>query len=146
MSILKAVVDTNVVFEGLTKQGGASDVLIKAWLGKAFLPCIGNAMTYEYLDVLARKLNKQRWQKIEPTLYQLINLCEYTQVSYRWRPSSPDVNDDHVVDLVMNANCSLVTLNLKDFKLPSQELGFEVLTPAKFVNTLSAHLKEKGTP
>ncbi len=140
------VVDTNVVFEGLTYQGAASGVIVKAWLGNVFQPCIGNAMTYEYIDVLSRKLNKERWQKIEPVLNQLIDKCEYTKINYRWRPSSPDVGDDHVIDLVMNANCSLVTLNLKDFKVPSKELGFQVFTPVKFVNTLSAQLKKKGTP
>lgn len=30
--LLRIVVDTNVVFEGLTKQGGASGLIIEAWL------------------------------------------------------------------------------------------------------------------
>ena len=31
-SPLRAVIDTNVVFEGLTKQGGVAGVIIEAWL------------------------------------------------------------------------------------------------------------------
>jgi predicted nucleic acid-binding protein len=32
LPLLKIVVDTNVLFEGLTKQGGASGLIIDAWL------------------------------------------------------------------------------------------------------------------
>ena len=145
MGIVRVVIDTNVVFEGLTKRGGASGVIINAWLGKIFQPCIGNTLAYEYLEVLSRKLNQQRWQELEPILLKLISLCEDINISYRWRPSSPDVNDDHIVDLVMNAHCLLVTLNLKDFKGPSQELGFEVLSPIEFISVLNADLKKKET-
>ena len=32
LPLLRIVIDTNVVFEGLTKQGGASGLIIDAWL------------------------------------------------------------------------------------------------------------------
>ena len=35
-SPLRAVIDTNVIFEGLTKQGGSAGVIIEAWLGDLF--------------------------------------------------------------------------------------------------------------
>jgi predicted nucleic acid-binding protein len=32
MNVPRVVIDTNVIFEGLTKQGGAAGFLIDAWL------------------------------------------------------------------------------------------------------------------
>ena len=57
---LRIVVDTNVVLEGLTKQGGASGLIIDAWLAGLMTVCISNALAYEYDDVLSRKLSEER--------------------------------------------------------------------------------------
>jgi hypothetical protein len=35
-TVLRAVIDTNVVFEGLTKQGGLAGGIIDAWLADLF--------------------------------------------------------------------------------------------------------------
>ena len=50
------VIDTNVVFEGLTKTGGASGLLISALVAGLFETYVSNALAYEYEDVLSRKL------------------------------------------------------------------------------------------
>jgi len=42
------VIDTNVVFEGLTKQGGAAGLIIDAWLAGLLEVYISNALAYEY--------------------------------------------------------------------------------------------------
>lgn len=49
--MIRFVVDTNVVFEGLTKQGSASGILLDAWLAGLFQPCVTDALGYEYADV-----------------------------------------------------------------------------------------------
>jgi len=41
---LRIVVDTNVVFEGLTKQGGASGFIVDAWLAGLMVVCVSNAL------------------------------------------------------------------------------------------------------
>ena len=66
------VIDTNVVFEGLTKQGGAAGLVIDAWLAGLLEVCISNALAYEYEDVLSRKISKPRWQKLQPVLDKLL--------------------------------------------------------------------------
>ena len=53
---LHLVIDTNIVLEGLTKQGGASGLIMEAWLGELFIVHISTAIAYEYQDVLTRKL------------------------------------------------------------------------------------------
>jgi len=57
---MRAVIDTNVLFEGLTRQGGAPGLIIDAWFADLFQPCVSNALAYEYLDVLSRKLSEPR--------------------------------------------------------------------------------------
>jgi predicted nucleic acid-binding protein len=39
----RIVVDTNIVFEGLTKQGGASGLIMDAWLAGLMVVCVSNA-------------------------------------------------------------------------------------------------------
>jgi predicted nucleic acid-binding protein len=56
LPLLRVVIDTNVVFEGLTKQGGASGLIIDAWLAGLIVVCVSNTLAYEYDDVLSRKL------------------------------------------------------------------------------------------
>jgi PIN domain len=68
---LRVVVDTNVVFEGLTYQGNAAGLIVEAWLANLFQPCVSNALAYEYVDVLSRKLSPDRWQKLQPVLGKL---------------------------------------------------------------------------
>jgi predicted nucleic acid-binding protein len=66
------VIDTNVVFECLTKQGGAAGLVIDAWLAGLLEVYISNALAYEYEDVLSRKISKSRWQKLQPVLDKLL--------------------------------------------------------------------------
>ena len=137
MAILRAVIDTNIMFEGLSKAGTNGDFIVQAWINQFFQPCVSDTLVYEYLDVFSRKFSATRWQKIEPVLQAMLKQSDLAPIFYKWRPSTPDVGDDHVVDTVMNASALLVTYNLKDFKKASQELGFQLLSPAKFIKLLA---------
>lgn len=130
-SNIRFVIDTNVVFEGLTQRGGAPGLLIDAWYAELFSAYVTTALGYEYLDVLSRKLSSDRWNRLQPALAELLRLSNLVTVHYSWRPISPDVGDNHVVDCVMNAGTSLVTSNLKDFRMAEGTLGMSVLTPAE---------------
>lgn len=133
----RVVIDTNVVFEGLTKQGGACGLIVEAWLAGLLVPCVSNATAYEYLDVLARKLSPQRWESTRLLYQKLLHRAEFVTVYYRWRPISKDPGDDHIIDCAMNAGAAVVTSNLKDFKLAESQLGLQALTPLDFVIYLS---------
>lgn len=132
----RVVVDTNVLFEGLTKRGGAADLIIHAWLDETIDVCVSTALAFEYADVLARKLSENRWRKLKPILGKLLNNARYTDIYFNWRPISPDPGDDHVIDCAMNANAIVVTDNVKDFRRAIKYLGLRVLTPAEFVKRL----------
>lgn len=133
----RAVIDTNVLFEGLTRQGGAAALIIDAWFADLFQPCVSNALAYEYTDVLTRHLAAQRWQKIQPVLQVLLAKANTIEVYFTWRPMSPDPGDDHVIDCAMNAAAPVITANLKDFRQAQHNLGLRVMTPLAFVTYLA---------
>ena len=45
--MLHLVIDTNVVLEGLTKQGSAPGLIIDAWLAGVFKAYVSNALAHE---------------------------------------------------------------------------------------------------
>ncbi|PSR18910.1 toxin-antitoxin system toxin component, PIN family protein [filamentous cyanobacterium CCP3] len=134
----RIVVDTNVVFEGLTKQGRASGLIVDAWLAGLMVVCVSNALAYEYSDVLSRKLSEERWSRVKPVLGQLLSIAQYTNIYFSWRPTSPDAGDDLVIDCAMNAGAIVVTSNIRDFQKAKESLGLQVLTPVQFVEVLAS--------
>jgi predicted nucleic acid-binding protein len=138
LPLLRVVVDTSVVFEGLTKQGGASGLIIDAWLAGLMVVCVSNALGYEYDDVLSRKLSEQRWSKLQPVLGQLLSVAQYTNIYFSWRPTSPDAGDDLVIDCAMNAGAIVVTSNIRDFRSAKESLGLRILNPVQFVGVLAS--------
>lgn len=134
---LCVVIDTNVIFEGLTKQGGAAGLIIDLWLAGLLEVCVSDALVYEYEDVLSRKLAPQRWQKIQPVLGALLSRAQFTAIYYSWRPTSPDPGDDLVIDCAMNAGAVVITSNIRDFQKARESLGLKVMTPVELVLRLT---------
>ncbi len=131
-SPLRVVIDTNVVFEGLTKRGGIAGVIIDAWLDDMFQAYVANALAYEYTAVLSRKLSPSRWLHLQPVLGTLLKKSHFVDIHYSWRPISPDPGDDHIIDCAMNANAIIVTANIRDFQLAQESLGLKVMSPLEF--------------
>ncbi|MEM1292344.1 MAG: PIN domain-containing protein [Cyanobacteria bacterium P01_H01_bin.162] len=138
-SAFRIVIDTNVLFEGLTKQGGAAGLVIDAWLAGLLTVCVSTALAYEYVDVLSRKLSEKRWQRLQPVVGKLLNLSQFVAIYYSWRPTSPDAGDDLVVDCAMNAGAIVVTSNLRDFRSAEASLGLRVMTPVELVVKLAGN-------
>jgi len=134
---LRAIIDTNVVFEGLTSKGGASGLVIDAWLAGLFHPCVSNALAYEYADVLSRMLSADRWLQIRPVLGILLTKADFIPIYYTWRPASPDPADEHLIDCALNAGAILVTWNMKDFKTARLSLGLQVISPIEFLTFIA---------
>jgi predicted nucleic acid-binding protein len=132
------VIDTNVLFEGLTKQGGAAGLIIDAWRAGLLHVYVSTALAYEYADVLSRKLSAARWQRLKPVLGALLAQVEFAPIYYSWRPSSPDPGDDHVIDCAMNAGATVISSNIRDFQLAKRTLGLRVMTPVEFLSQLAA--------
>ncbi len=136
-SLSRVVIDTNVVFEGLTKRGGAAGLIIDAWLAGLLQVCVCDALAYEYANVLSRKLSEARWQRLKPVLGTLLSQAQFVVVYYSWRPISPDPGDEHVIDCAMNAGATVITLNVRDFRTAREMLGLRVITPVEAVIQLA---------
>ncbi|GAB4429920.1 MAG: hypothetical protein Kow0031_10590 [Anaerolineae bacterium] len=133
---LPIIVDTNVVFEGLTKQGSASDLIVTAWLAGLLTVHASNALLYEYESILSTKLSAPRWRQTRPILRRMLNHVQFVTIYYSWRPLSPDPGDEHIIDCALNVNATVVTANVRDFKQAETEAGLAVLSPVEFVNLL----------
>ncbi|MFL6203587.1 MAG: putative toxin-antitoxin system toxin component, PIN family [Thermoanaerobaculia bacterium] len=129
------MIDTNIVFEGLTHLGPSAKVL-DAWAERRFLPCVSTALALEYQAVLQSKLAAYRRETVSMALQGLLARCEYVPIYFSYRPASRDPGDDLVVDCVVNSRAVLVTSNTRDFLGASQQLGFPVLRPEIFLSLI----------
>jgi len=111
-------------------------LLIDACVASLLQMCVSDALAYEYVDVLSRKLSAERWEVLRPVLGRLLKDAEFVKVYFSWRPISPDPGDDHVIDCAMNAGVKVVTSNVRDFELAKKSLGLEVMTPEEAVKEL----------
>jgi predicted nucleic acid-binding protein len=134
---MRAFIDTNVLFEGLTQQGSVCGLVVEAWRFGLIEPHVSNALAYEYEDVLARKLSARRWAQIQPVLYRLLRQAAFVKIYYTWRPSSPDPGDEHLIDCAMNTDAVIVTANRKDVAQAEKALGLRVMSPLELITALT---------
>ena len=137
LGAIRVVLDTNVVFEGLTRRGGSRGLLVDAWLAGLIDVFLSDALAYEYVDVLSRKLGKHKWNQARIVLATLMSTATFVSIHFTWRPASPDPADDQVVDCAMNANAAVVTRNRKDFRQPQAQLGLIVISLPQLVTLLA---------
>lgn len=133
---MRAVIDTNVLFEGLTRKKGACADIIAAWQYNLFDSCVSNSLVLEYDDILTRKLSIGRWLLVEPVYNSLLLQADHIRINFSCRPLSPDPSDDFVIDCAYNANAVIVTYNLKDLKIAERTLRIPVLKPEEFAHYL----------
>lgn len=133
--MVRAVIDTNVLFEGLTSTGFCGDV-IDAWTERVFVPCVSTALALEYEEVLTNKLGERKRSRALPALQALLSRSEFVPIVLSVRPSSSDPDDDFVVDCAFNARAPVVTRNLKDFRGLSETIGVLALTPESFLKVV----------
>ena len=135
---IRVVLDTNVVFEGLTKQKSACGLLIDAWQAGLLIACISTSVILEYEDVLSRMLSPHRWQTTKPVLKKLLTQnTAFVTVFFSWRPLSPDPGDDHIIDCAMNSRAIVITANIKDFTAAQLQLGLPVMRPVELLDLLA---------
>ena len=114
--MVRAVIDTNVLLEGITRKGDAGRV-IDAWVGRRFVPCVSTALALEYEEVLLRRFPEPRHQAVLAALQALLTRAEYTPIASRVRPLSPDPDDDFVIECAYNSASNIVTRNERDFRV-----------------------------
>ncbi len=132
---MRAVVDTNVLFEGLTTLGACSAV-VDAWVARRFTPCVSVALALEYEEVPTNKLRPARGRQALAALQALLDRAEFVPIHFLTRPLSPDADDDFVIECAFNASAPIVTRNLCDLRVAEEALRIAVLTPEAFIKAL----------
>ena len=131
---MRPVIDTNVVFEGLTKHGVCGQIM-DAWAARRFAPCVSTALALEYEEVLGSKIGHRR-EQVLLALQALLDRSEFVPIYFLTRPLSPDADDDFLIECAFNASASLVTSNRRDLIAARDVLGIDVLSPEAFLLTL----------
>ncbi|BCX90009.1 hypothetical protein MIN45_PP23 (plasmid) [Methylomarinovum tepidoasis] len=141
--MIRAVLDTNVIYAGLRSYTGAS----RRWLesvfsGQVTMP-VSVPLFLEYEDVLLRQSRRltPNPQDIDDFLGMLAAFVEPVEISYLWRPQLRDPKDDMVLEAAVNGRADmLVTHNIRDFRAAGK-FSFEIVTPADGLNRLRNHLR-----
>ncbi|NOZ02903.1 MAG: PIN domain-containing protein [Deltaproteobacteria bacterium] len=136
---MKAVIDTNVLVEGLTRLGTCG-AIVDAWASGRFVPCVSTALALEYEAVLTRGRTSRNRKTARMALQALFKRAVFVPILFSYRPQSPDPGDDMIVDCVMNAGAGVVTSNTRDFRVAAQRLGFALMSPREFM----ARIEEEG--
>jgi len=133
--MVRAVIDTNVLFEGLTKLGACAQI-VDAWVNRRFTPCVSTALELEYEEVLVGKLGPEKRKVAMGALVALLNHANYTPVTALVRPRSRDPDDDFVIECAYNGKAAIVTRNVRDLDVAKEALGLDVMTPEEFLAEL----------
>ncbi len=132
---MRVVLDTNILFEGLTRKGLCGGI-VDSWVSGRITPCVSTALALEYEAVLTRNQSSIQREKTLKVLQALLDRAEFVPIAFSYRPQSPDPNDDFVIDCAINASAPIVTSNVRDFRGAAGRLGFEIMTPIDLASIL----------
>jgi len=143
---MRIVLDTNVLYQALRDQGGASHYILQLLRQSELEVAVSVPVFLEYRDVLSRPNTLQdlrlSLQEIEAVFRFIAYIARPIQVRFLMRPHLRDENDNMFVDLAFASSSKyLITNNVRDF-LHAAELkfdGYEVVTPGEFVRRWRTH-------
>ena len=132
------ILDTNVIIAGLRSRRGASFALLER-LGTGHLEIsVSVPLILEYEAVAQRQARELglTHADVEVVLDFLCAAAHHRQIFFLWRPFLRDPNDDMVLEVAVEAQCSyIVTFNLRDF-VGIEQFGLQAITPGQFLALL----------
>lgn len=138
---VKIVVDTNVFIGAIISSQGLNRQLIRCCLLGEYQPLMGTTLFSEYESAIERAEIIARCPlartEIIDLLAAFLNVSEWVNIYYSWRPNLRDEGDNHLIELAVAGNAKIVaTNNIKDFK--GAELIFPdllILTPEQIIRS-----------
>jgi predicted nucleic acid-binding protein len=139
MDELNAVVDTNVFYAGLRSRRGASHRLLRE-IGKsaAFRIHLSVPLVLEYEEIAKRNSRGLglTHEEIDDVLDYLCSVAGLHDIFYLWRPFLPDLDDDMLLELAVEAGASrIITFNERDF-VGIDRFGVRAVWPAEFLREI----------
>ena len=133
-SMLRYVLDTNVVVAGLRSPKGASAALIDFALNQKFTLLLSVTLVIEYeavcRDPMQRTVSGLDELEVEIIISALCAVAEPVALWFLWRPQLRDPSDEMVLETAINGKADgIVTFNQRDFGNASKHFGIELLFP-----------------
>jgi putative PIN family toxin of toxin-antitoxin system len=134
----RVVIDTNVIISGLRSRKGASFRILEMIGSAQFEIALSVPLALEYEEVAKRES-----EELGLTLADVDVLMEYwcgmahlQDIHFLWRPVLRDSEEDHVLELAVEAGCALiVTHNVRDFA-GSEMFGISAIRPGEFLRRM----------
>ena len=137
---MRLVLDTNVFVAAFRSRRGASNALLKQVESGRVTPLCSTALFLEYEAVLSRQETREATghdlNDVAGVMRAFAALCDPVDISFRFRPSLRDADDEMVLETALNGNAeAIATYNVRDFRLP-HALGIEIATPGAILERL----------
>lgn len=137
---MKIVLDTNVLYQALRAESGASRAILKLIFDQKIKLSVSTPVFKEYEEVLKRDTSKKDLGIKDKDIKKILSFIAYVgfaqTIYYSFRPNLRDEDDNHFVELAIASNADyLVTSNIKDY-LVGSNLKFEdlkIVTPSEFM-------------
>ncbi len=133
-------VDTNVIFQGLCSNIGASNKILKLLSNNKIQLALSVPVFIEYCDVLKRKSTLALTGLSESNIDAILDFLAYVglehRISFLYRPNLSDETDNKFIELSLASQSSfLVTSNVKHYVMNSdlRLYGVQVVTPGEFM-------------
>jgi putative PIN family toxin of toxin-antitoxin system len=137
-NLYQIVVDTSVLVAGLRSNKGAAYQLLTRLKDERWQINISVELILEYEAVLKREQLEifVTRTKVDALLNDICTIANHRAVSYRWRPTARDPDDDFVIDLAVGCQADfIVTYNLRDIQ-PAEQFGIQVVSPKTFLEMM----------
>ena len=140
--------DTNVLYQALRNQKGASTFILELFRLRKINIALSYPVFSEYEDVLNRpstlkdlRLNKN---DIKDVLSYFAYYGKEYDIYYLFRPNLIDDNDNIFYELALTSQSDyIITSNIKDFKNSDLKIDLEIITPTNFVKKWRAEYEKK---
>ena len=133
--------DTSIVVAALRSRLGAANAVLRE-VAKRHLVLLATPPLYlEYEAVLRRPEHRLAHgltlEAIDVSLAELAAVVEPVEVHFRWRPQLRDPGDEMVLEAAINGQAeAIVTYNISDFAIASEQFGIAVIDPASLIRRL----------
>ncbi len=132
------ILDTNVLIAGLRSRRGASFALLGLLADGAFEISVSVPLVLEYEAVARRQARELglTHADVDAVVDFVCMQAHHRKIFYLWRPFLRDPNDDMVLEVAVEAQCTyIVTFNTRDFS-GVEQFGLRTVTPGEFLALL----------
>ena len=136
--MLRAVMDTNVLFAAFYSRTGPSFEVLRRLRAGEWKAVLSNHLVHEYEEILTRSRTVLGLdeQAVQAAIDGVCLFAEEWHLTPAWLPVLHDPDDEPLVQLALESGCNrVITSNTADLA-PAGKLGIEILRPAQFARML----------